>query len=194
MKRSLISGLGILCMLAIPVLAEDPPMVPDTEREEAPSVAKDGKMLWARSCLWGKAPEFVVEKWLTEKPDMEGKYLLIEFWATWCSACLRAQPLMNRFQEKFGDELVIIGISDEKEEKIRPYIEKKSVKYAMAIDTQARMKDELEVYGIPHAILVEPGGHVIWEGYPEQKGYELTAATIEKILAIGRAQKKAADK
>ena len=55
-----------------------------------------------------------------------------------------------------------------------------------AIDTQKRMKDRLGVWGIPHVILLEPDGYVIWEGFPLQKGYELTDTIIERILAVGR--------
>ena len=35
-------------------------------------------------------------------------------------------------------------------------------------------------------ILLEPDGYVIWEGFPLQKGYELTDGIIERVLAVGR--------
>jgi hypothetical protein len=37
------------------------------------------KKLWAKSYINKKAPELVVEKWLTEKPDTKGKFILIDF-------------------------------------------------------------------------------------------------------------------
>ncbi len=48
---------------------------------------------------------------------------------------------------------------------------------------------EIGVWGVPHAILLEPEGYVVWEGFPLQKGYELTEELVDKILAVGRAQK-----
>ena len=185
-------ALLIYSSVVLHVQAAEP--TPCTEDAAAVPVAGRGKQLWAHSCLWAKAPDFEVEKWLTEKPEMEGKYLIIEFWATWCGACKRAQPLMNQLQEKFGDEMVIIGISDEAEEKVRPYMEEKGVEYHMAIDTQARMKDKLGIYGIPHVIIVEPGGYVIWEGFPLLEGYELKDEIIERILAIAHQQTDAGNK
>jgi thiol-disulfide isomerase/thioredoxin len=145
--------------------------------------------LWAQSFLYAKAPDFVVEKWLGEKPETEGKFILVEFWATWCSACRRAQPLMNALQDKFGDELIIVGVSDESSEKVLPYIKENNIEYHMAVDPMARMKDALGVWGIPHVIIIEPGGYVIWEGFPLLEGYELTEQTIQRILEIGRSQK-----
>jgi hypothetical protein len=52
------------------------------------------------------------------------------------------------------------------------------------------MKDRLGVWGIPHVILLEPDGYVIWEGFPLQPGYELTEEIIEKVLAVGRKLRK----
>jgi len=147
--------------------------------------AKPPRRMWAKSFRWAKAPDFVVEKWLTDKPETEGKYVLIEYWATWCPPCRRSIPLLNGFHEKFGDELVVIGISHESEADVRK-LEKPKIEFYSAVDTKARMKKELGVWGIPHVILLEPEGHVIWEGFPLQKHYELTDEIIEKILAVGR--------
>jgi thiol-disulfide isomerase/thioredoxin len=146
-------------------------------------IPKEGKRLWARSVLWGKAPELVVEKWIGDKPETTGKYMLIEIWATWCSQCRKATPLLNGFHKKYGEDLVVIGISDEPEAKVRQYADG-NIDYYVAVDTQGRVKKELGVSGIPHVIIVEPGGSVVWEGFPLLAGYELTGDTIESILEV----------
>lgn len=147
-------------------------------------IPEESKRLWARPCLWDKAPDFVVEKWLTEEPAMEGKYLLVEFWGTWCSQCRRAVSLLNDFHEKHRARLAVIGISDEDEEVIRKFAESR-IGYNLAMDREGRMQKDLAVRGWPHIIIIEPGGHVVWEGFPFLKGYELTNEVIEKILAVG---------
>ena len=45
---------------------------------------KTEKKIWAKSFLNKKAPDLVVEKWLTPEPNRQGKFVLIDFWATWC--------------------------------------------------------------------------------------------------------------
>lgn len=147
----------------------------------AASIAED-KKLWAKSIMGQKAPEFVVEKWLTPEPATKGKFVLIDFWATWCGPCRKAIPELNAFQKKFGDKLVVIGISDEGEEAVKKLTDPK-VEYASAIDTQGRMKKTLEVKGIPHCIIVDPNGIVRWEGFPFLDGHELTEKVVEEILA-----------
>lgn len=170
----------------IPRFAANSPF--DTKYESP--VPEKGKRLWARSCLWEKAPELVVEKWLTEEPETEGKYLLIEFWATWCRQCRLAAPKLNEFQRKFAKDMVIIGISDEAEEVVRG-LKEPVMDFHLAIDTQARMKEKMGVFGIPHAIIVEPDGYVVWEGFPLLKGHELTEQVVEKILDVGRNRRAA---
>jgi len=162
---------------------------------EQPPVIKEGKRIWANSFLWADAPKLEVEKWLSDKPETKGKYVLLEFWATWCGPCRRSIPVLNKFHAKFKDELVVIGISDESEADVRKLKEPK-IEYFSAIDTQARTKKAVGVWGIPHVLIIEPGGAVIWQGFPLLKGYELKEETIEKILAIGRKIKaaKAAEK
>src|SRR5882724_10937537 len=81
--------------------------------------AASGKQMWAKSILNQKAPKFVVEKWLTVEPSTKGKFILIDFWATWCSPCRKAIPELNEISHKFGDKLAVIGISDEPEAKVR---------------------------------------------------------------------------
>lgn len=141
-----------------------------------------GKQIWAKSYLGKKAPPLVVEKWLTAKPEFEGKFLLIDFWATWCGPCRMAIPDLNQIQKQFADRVCVIGISDESEATVRAMTTPKMI-YAVAIDTQAKLKKEVEVRGIPHVLLIDPKGIVRWEGFPHLHGEELTPEVVRSIIA-----------
>ena len=109
----------------------------------------EAKQIWAEAYLGKKAPDLIVEKWLSAKPNTSGKFVLIDFWATWCGPCRQAIPELNAIQRRFGDKIVVIGISDEPETAVRAMKEPK-IDYAVAIDTQHRTKDKLKEIGRAH--------------------------------------------
>lgn len=143
--------------------------------------SNNGKRMWAKSFLNKKAPKLVVEKWLTEKPDIKGKFVLVDFWATWCQPCLKGIPELNEFHSKFKDKLVVIGLAKQTESEIRK-MKKPIIEYYSAIDTQDRMGGELKIKGIPHVILIDPKGIVRWEGFPMLEGYELTEGVLKNLM------------
>lgn len=139
------------------------------------------KELWAKSFINEAAPKFSVETWLSEIPETEGKFVLIDFWATWCGPCKKAIPNLNAFHKQFKDRLVVIGLSNESLETVKKQ-KKPRIEYYNAIDTKGLLKTLYEVQGIPHCVIINPEGIVVWEGWPDLEGFELTAETIKELL------------
>ena len=55
-------------------------------------------------------------------PDTSDKLLLIDFWATHCAPCITSIPEVNALHDKYAAKgLVIIGLSDETEAKVKPF-------------------------------------------------------------------------
>lgn len=134
-----------------------------------PEASTDGDFvapkLYARSIRGRPAPQLQVEQWLTDQPATDGKFVLIDFWATWCGPCRQSIPELNGYQKEFGDRLAVIGLTDETEKAVRR-MTSPSIDYAVGIDTQGRIQRELQIAAIPHCILVDPSGIVRFEGNP----------------------------
>lgn len=134
-----------------------------------------------------KAPPVKADLWLNgdavnpADPDGETLYV-VEFWATWCPPCRKSIPHLNELQAKWKDQkVVIIGITDEPEETVRPFAGKMKMSYHVAIDTNRATVDVYmkDVSGIPHAFVVDREGVVVWSGHP-MSGLE---ETVDQLLA-----------
>ncbi len=185
------------CVTKTPVVpvvpvAEEPCVTPGQTGNAKPNINKKEKRIWATSYLWVAAPKFVVEGWINREaaPSTKKKYVLIEFWNTWCPPCRRSLAKLQHWHDKYGKDLTVIAVCDESlavQKKFFAKDEYKHYTFPQAIDTQNRMKKKLNVFGVPHAILLEPSeGVVIWEGFPLLPGHELTDKIIDDVLAIGR--------
>src|ERR1700733_364619 len=56
--------------------------------------------------------------------DFKGKYIILDFWATWCAPCVSSFPKMDSLQKKFNDKLVILPVTDEKKEVVEGFMKK----------------------------------------------------------------------
>ncbi len=102
-----------------------------------------------------------------------GKVHIVEFWATWCAPCKESAPHLSSLQRTYRDEgLVVLGISDEDESVVKPYMAEygADMAYAVALDPEGKtQKKYLEGYGItgiPWAFLIDRDGKVAWVGHP----------------------------
>ena len=148
-----------------------------TDNSEIPDVYVEVPEVKARRFLGGPPPPGRVEKWLTPEPDNRDKFVLIDFWGTWCGPCRRSIPKLNGFQAAYRDRLVVIGITAEPEEVVRAMTTPK-IEYFVAIDSQARMLNDFGVRAIPHAVLIDPKSIVRFEGNPQY----LTSEGLEKLM------------
>ena len=137
--------------------------------------------------LGEKAPDLPADIWINggpvnpAKPDGKTVYV-IEFWATWCPPCKRTIPELNKLHEANKDKnVVIVGVTSENEETVRPFVEKMEMKYVVAIDTNRSFAETYMdgIQGIPHAFIVDTNGIVAWSGHPAA-GLE---AALGEILA-----------
>ena len=134
------------------------------------------------------APEFSVAQWVSKRPDMKNKTVVIDFWATWCGPCVAAIPHMNDLQRTFAEDLVCVGVSKEPADAFNQGMSSRQLNkpntfaYSLALDPSARMQRYFGVEGIPHCVVISPDGKVRWQGHPSG----LNSGNLGAIIKAGR--------
>ena len=97
--------------------------------------------------------------------SLRGKYVLVDFWASWCGPCLRELPnVVQLYKECKGKNFEIVGISlDRNKDAWLKAIEKNKMKWIQVCDFlswETETVKQCNIQGVPFTVLVDPEGKV----------------------------------
>jgi len=124
----------------------------DTETEE-PATAAVGQI----------APDFKLQN-LEGKTvslrSLKGKPVLINFWATWCDACLYEMPILEQIYEEWSEKgLVMLAINaGESPAKIQSFLKRYNFSIPVLLDTSEAVARRYGVTGLPTTFFIDKSG------------------------------------
>jgi len=133
--------------------------VKDADSEYAVDMFKQGEVL----------PAFSLEDrsgTVRTQADFSGKYVVYDFWATWCPDCREDVPAMKELYEKYGDKVTFVGISfDTDPEKLDAFVAENGIGWTQLSDfvtkKESKVAEDFRVKWIPSMYLVGPDGKVM---------------------------------
>jgi thiol-disulfide isomerase/thioredoxin len=100
--------------------------------------------------------------------DLKGKLVILDFWSTWCSACIQSFPTMERLQKQFGEKLQIILVNTYKGDsiqRVKSFFEKRKVRTGESVDLpysllQSSLTQYFPYKFVPHYVWINEEGKV----------------------------------
>lgn len=96
--------------------------------------------------------------------DFKGKYVLLDFWATWCPPCMAQIPVLKRVKEEFPKEkLEMIGISVDKDvSAFLRVIRERKMDWTHLLEEKKMLTLLFDVKAFPTLILIDPSGDIVY--------------------------------
>lgn len=119
----------------------------------------------------------------TAWPD-DGRPMVINFWASWCTPCRKEMPAFEQVANELGDQVTIIGVTDEADlDAARDAAAQAGVTYPLLVDEGLSVQADLDVTGLPATVFVDEDGTVVGKHLGALTEDELTTE-IEDRYAI----------
>ncbi len=102
----------------------------------------------------------------TSLDDLQGKYVYIDVWATWCRPCLAQIPALKELEEAYHDKNIeFVSISTDKPDKHEAWINMIKAKEMSGIQLYAgkdqSFMQEYQISSIPRFIFIDPSGNIV---------------------------------
>ena len=106
--------------------------------------------------------------------SLRGKYVLVEFWASWCKPCRQQTPILQKIYQKYntkGLEILSVSIDKNKESWIKA-IQEDNIVWKNVLDTKNPIQQAVQIYDItfiPYWIFLDKNGRIIEKKTEEKK-------------------------
>ncbi len=117
--------------------------------------------------------------------SLNGKVVLVDFWASWCGPCLKSFPWMNDLQRKHaGEGLVIVAVNLDQEPALaEAFLQKTPAKFRVEYDRAGNIARQFDVQAMPTSFLIDRSGQVrVRHAGFKDKHREVRERQIEQLL------------
>ena len=112
--------------------------------------------------------------------DLQGKKVVLNFWATWCEPCREEMPDLDKAYRKYGEDVVVLAVNKaEKVERIAAFSGQVPVSFPLIANPDADVADRYFTVNVPLTFFINTDGTI---GARELK--VMNYATIERTIQM----------
>jgi len=117
----------------------------------------------------------------------KGKVVYLDFWASWCGPCRETFPFMNKMQEKYPDDLVVVAVNlDEDKANAEKFLEKYPANFEIVYDQLWQAGREYGIYGLPFSFIYNRQGELVGKHGGFKPGDEINLdAALKNLMDLG---------
>ena len=116
---------------------------------------------------------------------LQGKVVVVDFWASWCAPCKRSFPWWNEMQTKYGARgLQVVAVNVDKERAdADAFLARNSSRVALTFDAEGETPKRFQVKAMPTSVLIGSDGRVLLrhEGFRDDDRAALEAAIVAAL-------------
>lgn len=115
------------------------------------------------------APNFTLKSLNGEEVSLSqqrGKYVLVNFWATWCGPCKVEMPSLETLHQRFKSKnFSLLAISNDMfgAQIVEPFIKANNLTFPVLLDQQLQASNKFGVVSLPTTFMIDPKGNIIGE-------------------------------
>lgn len=158
-----------------------------TQPRDATNSEQSGSISQQHPLVGQLAPEFSLPTLSDQKFAMKqkrGKYVVLDFWASWCDPCMQALPELDEVIAELNSdqvELVAVNIQEAKS-RVQSAVDRLGLTCQVALDLDGQVASAYDVSAIPQTVIIDREGkitHLILGGGPQSR--EQLKAALEAI-------------
>lgn len=136
---------------------------PSVDRQKQIAAAKEQEKKIVEGSM---APDFTLEDLngnMLTLSSLRGRYVVLDFWGSWCVWCLKGMPKMKEYYQKYKDKLEVVGVDcNDTKKNWKSAVEKHSLPWIHVFNTDKSAVNTLYgVQGYPTKIVIDPWGRIV---------------------------------
>ena len=136
---------------------------PETEKTaSSEQSAEDDSVSYLPLSVGDAAPDFTAV--LTDGTEFtlseqQGKFVLLNFWATWCGPCVREMPAFEKLYGEYGEDVAILAVNCmESEDIVKAFQDENGYTFPIACDPEGDVSLKYPSQGIPYTLVIDEEG------------------------------------